>query len=180
MFDSPFPHKRADEAAAFALRYIVERGLADHEVLLLGSGRGETVRERCPDRFENEPDGTSSERIDELVSSSRAVVVASRYEGFGLPAVEAWARGTPAVVADCEAASETLHGFPGLYTAGDYASFAAALDRVSIIDDAGRRAWSTLANRRFDWGRAAAEVLSVYRELVAPAEANGPSEVLAS
>jgi glycosyltransferase involved in cell wall biosynthesis len=172
VFDSPFAHKRADEAAEFALRYIVERELADHKVLLLGSGRGATVRARCPDRFENEPGGASSERVDELVRSSRAVVVASRYEGLGLPALEAWARGTPAVVADSEAAAELLHGVPGLYRGGDYASFAPAFDRVLALDGSGRNAWSKLVNRRCDWSRAAAEVLSVYRELVAPAGAD--------
>jgi glycosyltransferase involved in cell wall biosynthesis len=169
VFDSPFAHKRADEAAEFVLRYIVERGLTDHMVLLLGSGRAAAVRDRCPDRFENEPGATSSDRVDELVRTSRAVVVASRYEGLGLPALEAWARGTPAVVADCEAASELLHGVPGLFRAGDYASFAAALDRLLALDVTGYHAWSKLVNLRCDWGRAATDVLSLYRSLTEPA-----------
>jgi glycosyltransferase involved in cell wall biosynthesis len=180
VFDSPFAHKRVDEAAEFALRYIVERGLTDHKVLLLGSGRGATVRDRCPERFENEPGGASSERVDELVQKSRAVVVASRYEGLGLPALEAWARRTPAVVADCEAAAELLHGVPGLYRGGDYWSFAAALDRVLALDAPGLSAWSKLVNRRCDWSRAAADVLSVYRQLLEPATANVEDEELAS
>jgi glycosyltransferase involved in cell wall biosynthesis len=169
VFDSPFAHKRADEAAEFALRYIVERDLTDHKVLVLGAGRAATVRDRCPDRFENEPGATSSERVDDLVRSSRAVVVASRYEGLGLPALEAWARGTPAVVADCEAAGELLHGVPGLYRGGDYASFAAALDRLLALDASGYHAWSKLVNRRCDWGRAATDMLALYRSLAEPA-----------
>jgi glycosyltransferase involved in cell wall biosynthesis len=170
VFDSPFPHKRADEAADFALRYIVERGLVDHKVLLLGAGLGAAVRDRCPDRFANESGAMSTGRVDELVCSSRAVVVASRYEGFGLPAVEAWARGTPAVVADCDAAVEVLHGVPGIYRAGDYSSFAASLDRVLALDVKSYPAWSKLLTRRCDWDRAAGDVLSVYRELAEGAE----------
>ena len=40
-------------------------------------------------------------------------MIASRYEGLGLPALEAWALGTPAVVADSGAAREVLRGLPG-------------------------------------------------------------------
>jgi glycosyltransferase involved in cell wall biosynthesis len=169
IFDSPFAHKRTDEAAEFALRYIDERDLTDHKVLLLGSGRAATVLDRSPDHVESEPAGASSDRVDELVRSSRAVIVASRYEGLGLPAIEAWARGTPAVVADCEAASELLHGVPGLYRSGDYVSFAASLDRVLALDASSYHAWSKLVSLRCDWSRAASEVLSVYRALLEPA-----------
>jgi glycosyltransferase involved in cell wall biosynthesis len=171
IFDSPFAHKRADEAAEFALRYIVERRLTDHKVLLLGSGRGSPARDRRPDLFDREPGPTQARRIDELVRGSRAVLVASRYEGLGLPALEAWARGTPAVVAECEAASELLHGVPGLYRGGDYSSFAASLDNVLSLEAADYHVWSKVVNDRCDWGRAATEVLSVYRALVDPAEA---------
>jgi glycosyltransferase involved in cell wall biosynthesis len=170
VFDSPFVHKRADEAAGFALRYIVEHGLADHKVLLLGSGRASVIRDRFPDRFENEPSAAAPHRVDELVRSSRAVAVASRYEGLGLPALEAWARGTPAVVADCEAAKELLRDVPGIYRGGDYSSFAASLENVLALDQVDYDGWSTVVNARCDWDRAAREVLAVYRELAGPGD----------
>jgi glycosyltransferase involved in cell wall biosynthesis len=165
VFDSPFAHKRADEAAAFTVRYISERGLADHKVLLLGSGRGSNVRARVPGSFEHESSPMAADRVDELVRSSRAVVIASRYEGLGLPALEAWARGTPAVVADCAAAQELLWGVPGIYRAGDYPSFAASLDGVLALEPADYDDWARVVNERCDWGVAAAQVLAVYREL---------------
>src|SRR5262245_12319397 len=170
VFDSPFAHKRTGEAAGFALRYIVEHGLADHKVLLLGSGRASVIRDRFPDRFENEPSAAAAYRVDELVRSSRAVVVASRYEGLGLPALEAWARGTPAVVADCEAAKELLRGVPGVYRGGDYSSFAASLGGVLALDQADYDEWSRVVNTRCDWDRAARDVLAAYRELAGPAD----------
>jgi glycosyltransferase involved in cell wall biosynthesis len=180
VFDSPFAHKRADEAAEFALRYIEERGLTDHKVLLLGTGRAGTVRDERPDRFELEPPATTAARVDDLVRSSRAVIVASRYEGLGLPALEAWARGTPAVVADCDAARELLRGVPGLYCGGDYGSFAASLDRVLALEESSFYAWSRLVNARCNWSRAATEVLSVYRVLTGAADDDPQPRELAS
>jgi glycosyltransferase involved in cell wall biosynthesis len=165
VFDAPFAHKRSDEAAEFTVRYIHERGILDHKVLLLGSGRASIVRQKWPEFFEHESGPIASDRLEDLVRSSRAVVVSSRYEGLGLPALEAWALGTPAVVADCEAAQEMLHGIPGLYRAGDYPSFARALDSLLAIGSAEYQVLSNLVNARCDWGRASSEVLALYREI---------------
>ena len=92
-------------------------------------------------------------------------MIASRYEGLGLPALEAWARGTPAVVADCAAAQELLWGVPGIYRAGHYSSFAASLDGVLALEPADYDDWAKVVNERCDWGVAAVQVLAVYREL---------------
>jgi hypothetical protein len=51
---------------------------------------------------------------------------------------------------------------------------------VLALDGPGRAAWSKLVNRRCDWSRAATAVLSVYRELLAPAVADPEDEELAS
>ena len=165
VFDSPFAHKRTDEAARFALRYAIERELVDHNVLLLGRGRATSVRDECPQRFEHQASGIATERVDEIVRSSRAVVIASRYEGLGLPALEAWARGTPAVVADSEAAKELLAGIPGLYRGGEYPSFITALDEVLALDAARIAEYADIVNARCNWSRAATHVLGVYRDL---------------
>jgi glycosyltransferase involved in cell wall biosynthesis len=167
VFDSPLAHKRADEAASFAARYIIERRLTDHRVFLLGSGRGSAIRDRFPGLFEHEAGPIATGDVDELVRASRGVVIASRYEGLGLPALEAWARGTPAVVADCEAARELLSGIPGVYQGGDYASFARSLDEVLALEPASYERWSRVVHERCDWRPAAAEVLALYRELAA-------------
>ena len=68
--------------------------------------------------------------LDQLYADASVVVVPSRYEGFGLPLIEALARGVPAVASDIAALREV--GAAGALYAevGRADAFAAAIDRV--------------------------------------------------
>ncbi len=166
VFDSLLPHKYAHEAASFAARYLFERGLDDHHVVLVGDGAAARLHREFPGRIRQERGPLDNAQLADLVRTSRAVAIASRYEGLGLPALEAWALGTPAVVANSGAAREVLRGLPGVYNAGDYASFAAQLDGVLALDQQDYDRHATIVDRRCDWTRAAAQVLDCYRGLV--------------
>jgi glycosyltransferase involved in cell wall biosynthesis len=166
VFDSALPHKYAHEAASFATRYLFEHRLDDHQVLLVGDGAAARLCDQFPDRVRREPGPLDNTRLAELVRTARAVAIASRYEGLGLPALEAWALGTPAVVADSGAAREVLRGLPGVYRAGDYGSFAAQLDHLLALDQRDYDAYATTVDTRCDWTRAAEQVLGRYRAMV--------------
>ena len=99
-----------------------------------------------------------------VVAGAAAVVVPSWYEGFGLPALEALACGTPVVAADLPALREVLGDQAELVPPGDPAALAGALARV--LDDPGgepARAARRARAAGFTWETCAQATLSAYR-----------------
>jgi alpha-1,3-rhamnosyl/mannosyltransferase len=82
-------------------------------------------------------------RLEECYREATAVVVPSRYEGFGLPALEAMVRGVPVVVADAGALPEVVGTLPGAAPSpvdpDDVTGWAAAMQAVVDLDGARRR-----------------------------------------
>lgn len=88
------------------------------------------------------------DELRSVVAGARALVLPSRYEGFGLPPLEALATGRPVVVSDIPVLRE-VSGEHAVYAApGDVDSLAAALEvALDAPDDpltrAGRRRWAS-------------------------------------
>ena len=102
------------------------------------------------------------EELAQLYRGAAALVLPSRYEGFGLPVVEAMASGTPVVAAPDEALREV---------AGDAAVFAEPSELGGAVraalDDRERLAAAGLERARlFTWEATARRTLDVYRELL--------------
>ncbi|GIU88813.1 MAG: glycosyl transferase [Acidimicrobiia bacterium] len=76
--------------------------------------------------------------VDALYRRAAACCVASRYEGFGLPVLEAFARGTPVVAADNSALREVTGDAGVPFPTGDADALADALG--GVLDDGARRA----------------------------------------
>jgi glycosyltransferase involved in cell wall biosynthesis len=62
-----------------------------------------------------------------LLSGAEVQLHPSRYEGFGLPPLEAWACGTPALIADVPAVREATHDLAATLPIGDVTAWADAL-----------------------------------------------------
>ncbi len=113
------------------------------------------------------PGFVPDEDLPALYSAADVLVTPSFYEGFGLPALEAMACGTPAIVSDVSSLPEVV-GDAGLrIDPRDEDGLADAIARVlqdSALRAALRQAGVARA-RQFTWEGAARELLAVYAHL---------------
>ena len=101
---------------------------------------------------------------------ARASVFAfpSRYEGFGLPPLEAMAFGAPVVCSDAASLPEVVGEAALVFRAGDADALASAM-RVALDDDAERVRLIEAGMRRaagFAWSVTAETMVEVYRSLL--------------
>jgi len=101
-----------------------------------------------------------------LYHLSSVLLHPARYEGFGLPVLEAMRCGLPVVTSNVGAMRDLGEGAARLVNPLDVAEVAAALERV-LVDDALRRRMIEAGNRRAEtltWERAVEGTLETYRK----------------
>ncbi len=134
-----------------ATRALKERGI---ELVLAGSDRGYL---RGSEMGLRRLGYVADEDLAGLYGGARALVLPSRYEGFGLPCLEAMACGTPVVAARSGALPETVGDAGLLVDPDDGDGFAAALLGLAGDGDA-REQWVRAGITRaaaFPWSRTA-------------------------
>ncbi|GAB4506251.1 MAG: glycosyltransferase family 1 protein [Anaerolineales bacterium] len=110
------------------------------------------------------PGFVPDEELPVLYSAADVLVTPSFYEGFGLPALEAMACGTPVIVSDVSSLPEVVGDAGVRIDPRDEAGLAEAM--VHVVQDSALRAALRAAGRerarRFTWDDAARELLAVY------------------
>ena len=110
----------------------------------------------------------SDPRLPGAYGNAQAFVFPSRFEGFGLPALEAMACGAPTILADSTAFPEVGGEAAAYFTVGDPVDLARVM--TTVLSSEGTR--QSLRERglqraaQFSWRRTAEETASVYRRAV--------------
>ncbi len=147
---------RKDLALAVAAHQVVLDGGLDHDLVLLGRPHPTFAAVRVPDLPTVRQVGyLPDDGLRALMTGAACLLYPSQYEGFGLPPLEAWACGTPALVRDIPVLRESTAG-QGVLLTGEVDDWAAALadalrGQVEVPQlaprtwqDAGRELWDVL------------------------------------
>jgi glycosyltransferase involved in cell wall biosynthesis len=111
----------------------------------------------------------SSQEFKEQYARASMAVVASVYEGFGLPAGEAMACGVPVISTTGGALPEVVGDAGILVPPGDPKALAKAItdlvDHPETAEELGRRGYDRI-QQHFTWRRAAQKTVDAYRTVI--------------
>lgn len=110
--------------------------------------------------------GASNDELLAAYRNASLFVNPSRYEGFGLPMLEAMRCGTPVICTDGGSQPEVAGGAAEIVPAGDINALAAAMRRL-LEDDSRAKGLAALGLRRgasFSWEATASRTAALYRE----------------
>jgi len=108
------------------------------------------------------------EDVAAVIAGAQIAVIPSRYEGFGLPALEAMALGVPVIASDAGALPEVLGDAAVYFDRGDPSQLA---ERIKALwqDSSAQSKLVSLGRRRarlFTWEKTAKKTLAIYRRLL--------------
>ncbi len=113
--------------------------------------------------------GGNDERLAALYQGAMAFVYPSKYEGFGIPPLEAMSLGCPVVCSNTSSIPEVVGNAGAYFDPNDTESMRDAIE--SVLQSAGRQqelvALGGARVQTFSWERCATETLDVYRKLAA-------------
>lgn len=117
------------------------------------------------------PGPVSEERLVRLYQQARLFVFPSRYEGFGLPVLEAMACGCPVISSNASSLPEVVGDAGVLVEPDDVDGLSREI--LGLLSDEDR--WQELRNRglvrarQFSWDETARRMVDVYRKVAAQA-----------
>ena len=116
------------------------------------------------------PPWVSTEELEGLWALARAFVFPSLYEGFGLPVLEAMARGVPVACSNASSLPEVAGDAALMFDPHDERAIATAIETLLSQDDDARartRARGLARAERFTWERTARLTLESYARTLA-------------
>jgi len=177
-FDEPFflvvGQNQPSKGHPLALEAFAAAGLSDYRLVFVqrlekGRGLAALAERRGVASRVHFSESVSLERLVSLYQSASALLQPSLAEGFGLPALEAMACGTPVLAHDIPALREVLGSAGCLLPVGDVVELTAALKR--LVSEPAWAAELSLRGveraRAFSWDRAAELTWQAYSEVAA-------------
>ena len=114
------------------------------------------------------PGVVDDDRLIELYQQATLFVFLSRYEGFGLPVLEAMACGCPVISSNASSLPEVAGDAALLVEPVDVAGLAKTMEQVLSDQDLSRdlRVRGPARAMQFSWDRTAREMVEVYKKVV--------------
>ncbi len=163
----PQPRKRF----AWALDLLASSGRPDLHMVAIGFGAGtadpKLIPEELAGRVHIAPFVSESELVA-LYQGARAALYPTLYEGFGFPAVEAQAAGTPILFSPVSSLEELVGPLAWALAPQSFPDWQAALTEVLNMDASRRQGLASAAQSwasQFSWRRSAEAHVQVYRAL---------------
>lgn len=164
----PQPRKRF----AWALQLLAQCGRDDVHLVACGFGAGtapaDLVAPELRHRVHFAPFIENPELVT-LYRQARAAIYPTLYEGFGFPAVEAQAAGTPILFSPVSSLIDLIGPLAWSVEPDDFAAWLAALHEILDLPDHARRAladegiqWS----RQFSWRKSVERHFAVYHDVM--------------
>ena len=158
---TPEPRKNLERLVE-AMKELRGRGFPHRLVVVGGGGWGNVKLEGD---FIDKLGRVSDEVLSSLYASASCLAIPSIHEGFGLPAVEAMAAGTPVVAGSGGSLPEITGNAAVLVDPYDSGAIASGIERA--IDQRDKLiALGRARARQFSWAEAATKVARVYAEIL--------------
>lgn len=144
-----------------------------HDLVLVGDFRRRPeLRERAAvlgiEKQTKFPGVVNDDRLIELYQQAALFVFPSRYEGFGLPVLEAMACGCPVISSNASSLPEVAGDAALLVDPMDVEGMAKKMEQVlsdqTLSDDLRKR--GSVRAAEFTWDRTAREMVAVYKKVV--------------
>ena len=158
---TPEPRKNLERLVT-AMKELRGRGFPHRLVIVGGGGWGNVQLEGD---FIERLGRVSDEMLSSLYARASCLAIPSLHEGFGLPAVEAMAAGTPVVAGARGSLPEITGNAAVLVDPYDSGAIASGIERAIDQRDSLIRLGHARA-RQFTWAEAATKVARVYEEVV--------------
>jgi len=156
LFVGAIQERKDPRAAALAAREVGRR------LVMVGPTKDEALAEELRGLGAELRGYVPKDELARLYREAACLVFPSRYEGFGLPVLEAMASGTPVVATPDEAVREVADGAAVYAEPGGLA--AAVREALARPDELGRAGIERA--RRFSWAETARRTAEVYREVL--------------